>query len=208
VAEPLPRLYPIVNVTGEGAAEIARARDLAVTVAAAGAPLLQLRAKTLAAGPLTELAVQLVASLARFSCRLVVNDRADVAAAAGAAGVHLGDEDLEPCDARALLGPAAIIGYSTHSPEEAAAADHLPVDYLGFGPVFDSPTKAGVRHARGLDALAAACSGTSVPVVAIGGVTLETAASVLGAGAASVAVIRDLELADDATAITRRYLAL
>lgn len=208
MADPLPRLYPIVNVTGDGADQLARARDLAAAVAAGGASLVQLRAKTLAAGPLTELAAALVESLALFSCRLVVNDRADIAAAVGAAGVHLGDEDLDPHHARALLGRGAIIGYSTHSPEEAAAAGRLPVDYLGFGPVFESPTKAGVRRARGLDALAAACSRTSLPVVAIGGVTLDTAADALAAGAASVAVIRDLELAADATAVARRYLSI
>ncbi len=208
MADFLPRLYPIVNVTGHGAAEITRARDLAAAVAAGGASLVQIRAKMLAAGPLTELAATLVESLARSSCRLVINDRADVAAAVGAAGVHLGDDDLDPHDARALLGRGAIIGYSTHSPEEAAAADRLPVDYLGFGPVFESPSKAGVRGARGLDALAAACSRTSLPVVAIGGVTLDTAIDALSAGAASVAVIRDLELAADAAAVTRRYLSL
>lgn len=204
----LTRLYPIVNVASDDAASIDRARGLACTVAGAGVSILQLRAKTLPAGRLAELAGMLAGELHRRGCRLIVNDRADVARAAGAAGVHLGNEDLDPRHARAVLGPAAIIGYSTHAPEQAAAARGLPVDYLGFGPVFESPTKAGARAPRGLQQLGRACRSAGHPVVAIGGVTLETAAAALAAGAASVAVIRDLEEADDPGARARRYLSL
>ena len=98
-----------------------------------------------------------------------------------------------------------MIGYSTHSPTEAQAASDLPVDYLGFGPVFDSPTKAGVRSARGLEQLASACSASSLPIVAIGGVTLLTAPHAIAAGAASVAVIRELEDTDDPEALAGLY---
>lgn len=199
----LPPLYPIVNVRDDS--DVARARALAVALAAAGAPLVQLRAKTLGAGAFAALALDLVAAFSPSGTRLVVNDRADVALAAGAAGVHVGDEDLEAEMVRRLLGPDAWIGFSTHSLEEVAAAQAMPVDYLGFGPVFESPTKAGVREARGLEALAKACRASAFPVVAIGGVTLANASLCWKAGAASVAVIRDLETSDDVAASVAAY---
>lgn len=199
-----------MNVLGDGRtpdsrSSVERAVQLTRAVARGGARLVQLRAKDLPAGPFTELAARLVSEPGTSRCRLIVNDRVDVALAAGAAGVHLGDEDLDPRRAREILGRDALIGYSTHSPPEAEAASALPVDYLGFGPVFESPTKAGVRSARGLDQLAAACSSTHLPVVAIGGVTRLTAPPAIAAGATSVAVIRELEDADDPEALARLY---
>lgn len=184
---------------------IERAVQLTRAVARGGAPVVQLRAKELPAGSFSELATQLVSELETTRCSLIVNDRVDVAMAARAAGVHLGDEDLDPRRAREILGRDAVIGYSTHSPTEAQAASDLPVDYLGFGPVFDSPTKAGVRSARGLEQLASACSASSLPIVAIGGVTLLTAPHAIAAGAASVAVIRELEDTDDPEALAGLY---
>lgn len=204
----LPALYPIVNVAGPSPADADRAFALAVELAEAGCTLLQLRAKTLGAGAMTALAGRLVETLRGSRIRLLVNDRADVAAASGAAGVHLGDEDLPVDAARAVLARGAvrpIVGYSTHSVQEVAAASNLPADYLGFGPVFESPTKAGVRAARGLTQLADACRATTLPVVAIGGVTLETAPACWKAGAASVAVIREIEESGDRRALVAAY---
>ena len=124
--------------------------------------------------------------------RVLVNDRCDVALASGAAGVHLGDEDLSVEAARRLAAAAGrgdfVVGYSTHSPEEAAQASQGGADYLGFGPVFESPTKAGVRAARGLDLLAAACRASRLPVVAIGGITVENCGPLIAAGADFLAV--------------------
>ena len=163
---------------------------------------------------MTELARRLVEALAPTGALLIVNDRSDVAAASGAAGVHVGDEDLPVAAARLVLGgaaakrgqaPSCIVGFSTHSVREAAAASTSGADYLGFGPVFESPTKAGVRDARGLAILAEACRATSLPVVAIGGVTLETAADCWRAGAASVAVIREIERSRDRRALVEAY---
>ena len=215
----LPALYPIVNVGDAGTAACERAFVLAVELADAGATLLQLRAKTLGAGAMTELAKRIVAGLAGSGALLIVNDRADVAAASGAAGVHLGDDDLPVEAARRVLAasrtapggrgvsPSAgtIVGYSTHSVAEAATASTLGADYLGFGPVFESPTKAGVRDARGLALLADACRATSLPVVAIGGITLDTAPDCWRAGAASVAVISELERSGDRRALVAAY---
>ena len=171
----LPPLYPIVDVREESPEAIERAFALAVELAVAGAALLQLRAKSLAAGAMTALASRMVTTAAAHRALVIVNDRADVALAAGAAGVHVGDEDLPVAAAREVLGANAIIGYSTHSIADVEAASALPADYIGFGPVFASPTKAGVREPRGVDLLAAACRASKLPVVAIGGVTLANA---------------------------------
>jgi thiamine-phosphate pyrophosphorylase len=200
-------LYPIIDVVDDRADERDRAMALAVALAGVGIDLLQIRAKTLGAGAFTELAVAMVARLSPVGCRLVVNDRADVALAAGAAGVHVGDEDLPVEAVRRILGPDAIVGFSTHSLAEVHAAARLPVDYIGFGPVADSPTKAGVREPRGMEALAEVCRTSAHPVVAIGGITLETGPACLRAGAASVAVISDLAAAADPASRARAWLA-
>jgi len=206
----LPSLYPIVNVGDASAGAAGRALALAVELAEAGASLLQLRAKSLPAGAFADLAAQAVQALSGSGCVLVVNDRLDIAMAAEAGGVHLGDEDLPVAAARRVLAAGAprsgfLVGYSTHSVKEAAEASQQEADYLGFGPVFDSPTKAGVRDARGLVLLAEACRASRLPVVAIGGVTLENAAACWLAGAASVAVISEIERASDRRALVAEY---
>lgn len=201
-----PRLYPIVDVREESPEAIERALQLAVELTAAGATLLQLRAKSLAAGVMTALATRMVAAVATHGACVIVNDRADVALAAGAAGVHVGDEDLPVAAAREVLGAGAIVGYSTHSIDDVVAAARLPVDYIGFGPVFVSPTKAGVREPRGVEVLAAASKASKHPVVAIGGVSLTTAPECWRAGAASVAVISEIERAANVGAVVRAYL--
>ncbi|HXC49328.1 MAG TPA: thiamine phosphate synthase [Candidatus Limnocylindrales bacterium] len=196
----LPRFYPIVNVADAGDAAIERAYRTAAHLAGCGVALMQLRAKPLGGGAMTALAKRLVEAFGAGGVALIVNDRADVAAASGAAGVHVGDEDLPVDAARRVLsaaGSASIVGYSTHSVAEAIAASSFDADYLGFGPVFDSPTKAGVRDARGLELLAEVCRMATLPVVAIGGITLETAPLCWKAGAESVAVISDLERVGD-----------
>jgi thiamine-phosphate pyrophosphorylase len=206
----LPPLYPIVNVPSPDAPDIERAFDLARELCDAGVKLLQLRAKTLQAGAMTVLAHRMVHSLRGAGAKVIINDRIDVAVAAGAAGVHLGDEDLPVDPARRILGALRIadflIGYSTHSVDEAATASRMPVEYLGFGPVFESPTKAGVREARGVEQLSRACKASRLPVVAIGGVTFENAAACWRAGAASVAVISEIEHASDRRRLVADYL--
>ena len=202
----LPPLYPIVDVREESPEAIERAAALAAMLAGAGATLLQLRAKSLGGGAMTALASRVIAAVAAHRARVIINDRADVALVCGAAGVHVGDEDLPVAAARAVLGASAIIGYSTHSLADVAGAADVPADYIGFGPVFASPTKAGVRAPRGIELLAAVCRATTRPVVAIGGVTLATAPACWRAGAASVAVISDIERAQDVAALVRAYL--
>lgn len=201
----LPPLYPIIDVRQTTPDAFARALSLAVELSTGGATFLQLRAKSLAAGEMMSVTSRMIAALTAHGSRVLVNDRADVALAAGAAGVHVGAEDLPVHAAREVLGAEAIIGYSTHSIADVMAARTLSVDYIGFGPVFESPTKAGVREPRGVELLAEACRVSAVPVVAIGGVTLATAASCWRAGAASVAVISELERASDPSSLVRAY---
>jgi len=203
--EPGP-IYPILDCKNSGEKDFIRLRRLALAVAEGGARLLQLRAKQLPDQEFLELATNLVESLTPLGCRLIVNDRSDVAIASGAAGVHLGDQDLPASDARALLGADAVIGYSTHSLSEVDSADALPVDYLGFGPVFESPTKAGVRSPRGIDKLREACNRCRLPVVAIGGLDIRRAPEAWAAGARSVAVISELEKNENPRDLVQRYL--
>ena len=167
--------------------------DLARAYLDGGARLLQLRAKHLPSAPFLELCDELVRMTSPYSASIIVNDRADLAVMARAAGVHVGQDDLAPADARGLLGPAAIVGFSTHTVAQIEAALREPITYLAVGPVFGTTTKDTGYSAVGLDLVSTAVRlAGAIPVVAIGGITLETAPSVLEAGATSVAVIGDL----------------
>jgi thiamine-phosphate pyrophosphorylase len=188
----VPILHAIVDVdtaTRAGWAPI----DLARAYLDGGAPLLQIRAKHLASGSFLNLCDDLVHAAKPYRASIVVNDRADLAALAKAAGVHVGQDDLAPAEARRLVGPGAIVGFSTHTVAQIEAAVREPISYLAVGPVFGTTTKDTGYSAVGLGlvSMAARLAG-ALPVVAIGGITLETAASVLEAGATSVAVIGDL----------------
>lgn len=169
-----------------------------------GARFLQLRAKTLSGEEFLAAAARVVALAHARGAIVIVNDRADIAKLAGADGVHLGQDDLDPAAARQLLGAGAIIGRSTHTEAQLAAAVAEPVDYVAIGPVFGTSTKATGYDAVGLEMVRRAAT-VGRPVVAIGGITLGNAASVIAAGAASVAVISDL-LTDDPAARTRAFV--
>jgi thiamine-phosphate pyrophosphorylase len=180
-----------------------------VAFLAGGARLLQLRAKTLPSAEFLELARFTVAAARATAAIVMVNDRADIARMAGAAGVHVGQDDLPAADARRLVGGGAIVGLSTHSVAQVRAAIEEPVDYVAIGPVFATATKQAGYEAVGLEMVAAAASiagARALPVVAIGGITLATAPGVIAAGAASVAVIGDL-LRDDPAAAVRQFCA-
>ena len=179
--------------------------DLAAAVLDGGATLLQVRAKALSSADLLELSRQVVAMAAPFRAAVVVNDRADVAALAGAAGVHVGQDDLSPHDARAIVGPGALVGVSTHSADQIAGAARAPVSYIAVGPVFGTSTKATGYQAVGLDLVRHAAV-TGCDVVAIGGVTLDRVPEVIAAGAGSVAVITDLLAGGNPAARTRAFV--
>jgi thiamine-phosphate pyrophosphorylase len=137
---------------------------------------------------------------------LLVNDRADVAVLCGADGVHLGQTDLSPEKARQFLGERSLIGYSTHTREQAALAARMPVDYLAIGPVFPTRTKQQPDPVVGLEVVSEVRALTARPLVAIGGITLDNAATVLRAGAEAVAVISDLLRAEDLEYRARQFL--
>ena len=204
----LPPLYAIVDVD-VCAARGRQPRDVMRGYLAGGARLLQLRAKTLPGGAFLELASALTEDAVAAGATLIVNDRADIAQLSGAAGVHVGQDDLSPADVRRVVGPQAIVGRSTHTAEQIEGATREPISYLAIGPTFVTSTKATGYEAIGLDGVADAvrrAAKRSLPVVAIGGITLETAPGVIAAGAASVAVITDL-LDDDPERRVRQYLS-
>lgn len=183
----LPKLYPITDARLSG---LAHAEQVA-RLADGGATLIQLREKRLSPREFYRVAEDAVAEARARGVTLVVNDRADIALAAGASGVHLGQDDLDPAAARRLLGDVFVIGYSTHDLAQLEAAARLPVDYVAFGPVFQTRTKANPDAVVGLELLrrARAALDPSIPLVAIGGITRANARSAFDAGADSVAVI-------------------
>ena len=193
----LPRLQAILDVDAAAAAGWP-ARDLLAAFLDGGAQCIQVRAKQLASGPLLELCELAVRDAASYQAAIIVNDRADLAALSGASGVHVGQDDLAPAAARALVGAEAIVGYSTHTEEQIRDAVNEPVSYIAVGPIFGTRSKDTGYDAVGLARVTAAARiAGRIPVVAIGGITLETAPAVLAAGAASVAVIGDLLVGKD-----------
>ena len=170
---------------------------------------MQLRAKALESGAFLDLARAIGDDARSAGATFIVNDRADLCVLAQAAGVHVGQDDLSPADVRLVIGPTAIVGLSTHAREQITAALNAPISYLAIGPVFSTVTKATGYNAVGYDAVrfaATQAAAVNLPVVAIGGITLTTAAKVIAAGAASVAVITDL-MSKDPEARVRRYLS-
>jgi thiamine-phosphate pyrophosphorylase len=183
--------------------------DLARACLDGGATFLQLRAKGASGGWLLDTAAAIVALGAPVAAQLIVNDRADVARLAGAAGVHVGQEDLPPEAARRIVGPQRIVGFSTHTIAQLDAAVREPIDYIAIGPVFGTASKAMGYDAIGLamvEQAAARAHARGLQVVAIGGITVDRATDVIRAGADSVAVISDLLAAGDPRARVREYL--
>lgn len=172
-----------------------------------GIRCVQLREKDLGERALLGLALRMRELTARYGAALLVNDRADVAAAAGADGVHLGLASIPPAEARRLLGPGALIGCSAHTLEELAAAEDGGADFATFGPVYFTPSKAAYGPPVGLDALAAACRSTRLPVFALGGVREDRIGALRAAGAHGVALIRGVIAAPDPAAAARKLVS-
>jgi thiamine-phosphate pyrophosphorylase len=180
----------------------------AEALAQAGVQLLQLRDKRSGAGKICAEAKVLVTLLAPRNARLIVNDRPDVAAIAGAGGVHVGQDDLPVEDARGICCAPLWVGVSTHTIEQVRQAALTSADYIAVGPVFPTATKENPDPVVGLEFVRAARALTRKPIVAIGGITVDRAAEVYHAGANSVAVIRDLLSAADPPSRAREYLAI
>jgi thiamine-phosphate pyrophosphorylase len=164
--------------------------ELVAAAACAGVDLVQIRERDLQARELTALVRQCAEAIRSTKTRLVVNDRTDVAIAGGAHGVHLRSDSVEAAAVRSLLPSGATVGRSVHTAEEAAAVSHAGgVDYLVFGTVFQTMSKDPAHRLTTLDELGAACRVSSVPVLAIGGMTAERASLVARAGASGIAGI-------------------
>jgi thiamine-phosphate pyrophosphorylase len=196
----LPRVYPLTDVKISGLSHAEQVRLLSL----GGVSLIQLREKRM---PPLEFYEQAKAAQ-QSGVRLIINDRVDIALAVGAAGVHLGQDDIPPEAARELLGPRAIIGYSTHNIDQAINAIKLPIDYLAIGPIFSTITKTDTAPVLGLEGLRGVRQAIGhFPLVAIGGITHTNARDVIDAGADSVAVISAVLSQPDITAATQTLLA-
>jgi thiamine-phosphate pyrophosphorylase len=172
-----------------------------------GATIIQLRAKQLSSGSFLDLCDAAVALAKPAGAQVVINDRGDLALLSGAHGVHVGQDDVAPLEARRQLGPAAIVGYSTHTVDQIGQVPAQALSYIAIGPVFATRTKDTGYDAVGLDLVrTASARSMGLPVVAIGGITLERAPAVMAAGASAVAVIGDLLATSDPRQRVQAYL--
>lgn len=200
---PLPRIYPILD-TESLARKTCSAECAAGAWLAGGARILQLRHKGHWPRALFEEAERIAALCRAQGAVFIVDDRADFAALLQA-GLHVGQDDLAPADARRIIGPDAILGFSSHNAGQLCAAAAEPVDYVAFGPVFPTRSKLNPDPVTGLKELRRCRRLTEKPLVAIGGITRENAGAVFAAGADAVAVIGDmLPEACDSASLRRR----
>jgi thiamine-phosphate pyrophosphorylase len=201
----IPRLYALIDpARAGGRLPAVVARELL----SAGVRFIQFRDKHASSRQLYETCVELNELLRESGCSLIVNDRADVARATQAAGVHLGQDDLPVEMARRVLAPEQWIGCSTHAVEQVIAADRSTADYIAFGPIFPTASKEDPDPVVGLEGLREARRATAKPLVAIGGITLRNAREVLAAGADSLAVLGDLLNAPDIRERAREFLSV
>jgi thiamine-phosphate pyrophosphorylase len=199
------RLYLIAD--GLGKSDEATYRELVEDFLMGGGKIIQLRAKEIPSRTLLMLAEGMRRATNEAGATFLINDRADVAKAVGADGVHVGQEDLPIEALRKVLGERAIIGVSTHTEEQALAAEQAGASYIGYGPIFSTATKEGPYAPRGLEALRRIRSLIRIPIVAIGGITEETFPQVLAAGADAAALISEIVLSKNRPEKIRRLLS-
>lgn len=204
----IPRLYAIADAQGLDARNVALdafARELRK----AGVGVVQYRDKNGSPQDVLRAASVLREAMAGSGCRLILNDRADLAVLADFDGVHVGQGDLSPEDARRVAGPNRIAGVSTHTDEQLRAADQSSADYIAIGPVFATGSKLNPDPVVGLEGVRRARALTAKPLVAIGGITRANARSVLDAGADSIAVISALfDPNESVEQVARDFIAL
>lgn len=201
-------VMPVLYVILDAGMLTEPAGDTAKKLIAAGVRLLQYRNKKAGARELLDESRGIAGIARETGCYFFVNDRPDVAYLVGASGVHVGQEDLGAEQARALVGPEQWVGVSTHSLKQFEEAAATSADYIAVGPVFPTVTKQNPDPVIGIEFLRAARKITWKPLVAIGGITVQSAGEVFRAGADSVAVISDLALAPDPAERAREYLAI
>jgi thiamine-phosphate pyrophosphorylase len=203
----ISRLYAIADAEVLAVRGVALA-DFAGDLRAAGVGLVQYRDKNGSPQEILRAASILREAMAGSGCKLILNDRADIAVLANFDGVHVGQGDLSPADARRVVGPDRIVGVSTHTDEQVRIADQSCADYIAIGPVFATGTKLNSDPVVGLDGVRRARALTTKPLVAIGGITRSNARSVIDAGADSVAVISSLFAANQSPEqVARDFLA-
>lgn len=194
--------YSIYLVTDDGCLQGRALLDCVREALKGGVTLVQYRAKTASSAEMYAEALQLKALCDSFNVPLIINDRLDIAMAVGAAGVHLGQDDLPCAAARRILGEDYLIGVSAHNPAEAKAALQSGADYLGCGAVFGTATKADVKK-LGTEGLEAICKAKGLPVVGIGGVTADNYREVRAAGADGAAIVSGILAQPDIRATVR-----
>jgi thiamine-phosphate pyrophosphorylase len=195
------RLHVLTDARGGPAA-----LDAVAAVVAAGAPVVQVRHKDCTDRALYEFAARVVGICDAAGATCIVNDRVDVAVAVGAAGTHLGAEDLPIGAARRVAGAGHLLGGTARNPRQARELVAAGADYLGVGPVYRSTTKTGLPEPMGAEGIAAVAEAVDVPVIAISGVTADRVGELLAAGAWGVAVVGAISGAADPAAATRRFL--
>jgi thiamine-phosphate diphosphorylase len=191
-------------ITDARAGSVGRLLAICSAALGGGVTAVQLRARGWTDWQLYDAAVALRGMTREATALLIVNDRVDIALAAGADGVHLGVDDLPVAAARRLLGPAAVVGYSPEAAADRVAAEAAGASYLGVGPVFETSTKDDAGAAIGLDGLRRVIAATRLPVVGVGGIDQRNAQAVIEAGAAGVAIVGALFFADDPHVAARR----
>jgi len=183
------RLYPLTDRRLSGLSHAEQVSHLSK----GGATLVQLREKILSPFEFYREAAEAVCIARERRVKIIINDRVDIALALKADGVHLGQDDLPAEDARKLLGPEVIIGFSTHNLEQAFLSTKMPIDYIAIGPIFSTATKQSSEPPLGLDGLSQVRQAVrEIPLVAIGGITSQNSQAVLDAGADAIAVISDI----------------
>ena len=197
----LPKLYPILDMS---IVDLRDTRRVAEEILSGGAHIIQLRAKGINTRDTLKAAREIRGISSGAGAKFIVNDRVDIALMTGADGVHLGQDDMPPKEAREILGETSIIGLSTHGADEALEAVSLGASYISIGPIFPTDTKADTMGVQGINGLKSVVSvaaggsdGSATPVVAIGGIDIEEAPTLISAGASSIAMISGILLRRD-----------
>jgi len=182
--------------------------DVVRAAVRAGAAVVQLREKDASTRFFIDEAVRIRECTAPFGVPLLINDRVDVALAAGADGVHLGQNDMRPETARRILGEYAVIGLSVETMDQVEEAQHLPIDYIGVSGIFPTPTKTDLQDYWGIDGLRRVRARSRHPLVAIGGIHAGNAADIMSAGADMIAVVSAICASDDPESATRALIKI
>ncbi|MBE9536006.1 MAG: thiamine phosphate synthase [Proteobacteria bacterium] len=201
----LPSLYLITDRHQTGGRPLIEVVEEALK---GGARLVQLREKDLSGRELHKLALQMRELTNRYDAKLLINERADIAAAAGADGVHLPEDSFSLSDVRRLIGPDAIVGVSTHSMEAAKKAEEEGADFITFSPIYETPSKMQYGAPQGLDKLEEVCRNTHIPIYALGGIKKNNIAEVIQAGVNGVAMISAVLNAEDVKGETEKIMSI